>query len=187
MELLKYLLKESTVGIKMMLKEKTTVHAFDIGKLADGIEYSFVMQIVPTSQADYICPKKDPFDTMCEERTRESAMALMQFILNQPTRITFEHQGAFAAMLESMADLAEEQGLDATTDQLKKTRFVCSMIFSESNSDDFSKFEYHLNRWLFNKKQEHVDYIQKYLEQYPKMKDYLKSRPNTASLVAEVQ
>jgi hypothetical protein len=47
--MLDYLLRESAEGIRIMARDSAIGHTFNYGEV-DGIEYSFLMVVVPTAQ-----------------------------------------------------------------------------------------------------------------------------------------
>jgi hypothetical protein len=47
--LLAYTLREAERGIRMMARDRSILHVFDLGKTPDGEEWCFVMSVVPKS------------------------------------------------------------------------------------------------------------------------------------------
>jgi hypothetical protein len=69
--MLEYLLREAAVGIRIMAKDRTDLHMFDIGKDPAGQEWVFLMLVVKKEIADKI-PTKDS-----DPKTLEAALLEM--------------------------------------------------------------------------------------------------------------
>jgi len=51
-KVLEYAIKEAATALKIMFRDKSTLHVFDLGKGTDEVEYSVIISIAPKSIVD---------------------------------------------------------------------------------------------------------------------------------------